>query len=58
VKLWELSAAAVLAEGDVEVIPLVGGMQATREELREAIAKVHDVPDRELRNRLVAELAV
>ncbi|MEZ5354997.1 MAG: hypothetical protein R2762_20360 [Bryobacteraceae bacterium] len=57
VKLWEQSPKAVLAASPVEALPLVGGMKATREELLEAIRKLSEVPDRELRTRLFAELA-
>jgi len=56
VALWELAASVALSSPVVEMLPLVGAMKATREELEEAIRRVSRIEDKELSGRLRAEL--
>jgi hypothetical protein len=56
VALWEIRPDVLLAEGNVDVLPLVSAMKATPEELREAMRRLARVDDREQRSRLTAEL--
>lgn len=56
VKLWELDPDMVLSKNDPALVPLVGGMRATNEQLERAIRLIDAVPDRERRSELFGTL--
>ena len=57
IRLWEVHPEPVLAEIPIEALPIIGGMRATRAQLGEAMQRLTEVRDRELRSRLFSELA-
>jgi len=57
IRLWDVHPEPVLAEIPIEALPIIGGMRATRAQLGEAMQRLTEVRDRELRSRLFSELA-